>query len=160
MGGYGSGQWRASTRATVEDSLTLDGYVLIPKMMKQYAGNVTWSRNGHQTARIGYTRDGETITLDYSCNGEPVKYPVRLTETGQPKGGLRYWFICPARNCGRRSAKLYLPSGGKIFACRECYNLTYTSCNESRKWDSMFSRLAMDTGLPVGAVKRAMKEMW
>jgi hypothetical protein len=34
----------------------------------------------------------------------------------------RKWFACPARGCGRRVAKLY---GGRIFACRHCYQLAY-----------------------------------
>ena len=46
-------------------------------------------------------------------------------------GGVRYFFHCgltvSGRYCGRRVAKLYLPSGGKYFGCRHCYDLSYES---------------------------------
>ena len=61
-------------------------------------------------------------------------------------GGLRWWFVCP--RSGRRAAKLHLPPGGKYFAHREAYGLTYRSCQESGKFRSAFYRnLANRVGL-------------
>ncbi len=41
-------------------------------------------------------------------------------------GGARWWFECPAVDCGARRAKLYRP-GVSWWVCRECHGLTYTS---------------------------------
>jgi len=94
---------------------------------------------------------------------ETMDYPVALVTTSLPSGGRRWWFQCVAsRNgglpCGRRVSKLYLPTGGKVFACRRCYDLAHRSSRESRKWDSMFKVLAADTGLSFNVVKRDMME--
>jgi hypothetical protein len=56
---------------------------------------------------------------------------LRLRVTTRDFGDARWWFICPltvnGRACQRRARKLYLPSGGRYFGCRTCYNLTYES---------------------------------
>ena len=49
---------------------------------------------------------------------EDQNYPVWLDWTPCHFGGERPWFRCPAMGCGRRVAILY---GGRIFACRHCY---------------------------------------
>jgi hypothetical protein len=73
---------------------------------------------------------------------ESASYRVGLTTTRPRFGGLRWWFVCPlVKNdvpCGRRVGKLYLPPGGRYFGCRTCYDLTYTSCQESHKYDGLF----------------------
>jgi hypothetical protein len=53
-------------------------------------------------------------------------------------------------------AKLHLPSGGRYFGCRRCYDLTYRSCQESHKYDSLYRTLADDTGMDFETVKWAM----
>ena len=45
-------------------------------------------------------------------------------------------------SCKMRVSKLYLPPGATYFGCRTCYHLTYTSCQECHKYDSMFAGLA------------------
>ena len=52
-------------------------------------------------------------------------------------------------------AKLYLPPGGRYFGSREAYGLTYTSCQESGKFDGLFRQLAADMG--VGPLLTAMR---
>ena len=73
--------------------------------------------------------DGNKLDFDYK---------VPLTTTPCYFGGKRYWFICPwyanGKYCGRRVGVLYL--GGKYFACRHCYDLTYSSKNENRRYKS------------------------
>ncbi len=91
-----------------------------------------------------------------------MDYRVPLVTTTLASGGRRWWFRCVAsRNsgptCGRRVAKLYLPPGGRIFACRSCYDLAYTSSRESRKWDGMYRRIAAETGFSSELVKRTMQ---
>lgn len=65
-------------------------------------------------------------------------YKVRLATTPCHYGGKRYWFICSlsvnGKYCGRRVGVLY--KGGDYFGCRHCYNLTYDSKNENRRYRS------------------------
>lgn len=50
---------------------------------------------------------------------------------------VRWWFLCPlSRNgvsCGRRVAKLYRAPRADYYGCRDCYDLSYESRNESRR---------------------------
>jgi hypothetical protein len=52
---------------------------------------------------------------------------ISLTTTRPHWGGERFWFRC---ECGRRSGRLYLPTGETVFRCRLCYDLTYQSAQE------------------------------
>jgi hypothetical protein len=168
VGGYGSGRrWGAasSARCKVEDCLVLGGNHILSKVIKNGGGNLhnwgelTWSRHGEEFAKIGYTLNGLTMTLDYTMNKEKqVSYPVSLVTTTQPRGGLRYWFKCPAQGCGRVTEKLYKPSGALIFACRRCYNLTYESCNESHLYDSLFRHIAIERGVSMREAKKILIE--
>jgi|WetSurMetagenome_2_1015567.scaffolds.fasta_scaffold06003_2 hypothetical protein len=169
MGGYGSGRrWgcASSARCTVEDSLVLGGQGVLAKTIRAangsaWGGSFIWSRNGERFADIGYTLFGNILTLSYTRREtDKAKYPVTLVTTPQPKGGLRYWFKCPLQGCGRRTAKLYLPNGALYFGCRQCYNLTYESCNESHKFDAMFGHIAGRIGASIKEVKKALKEEW
>ncbi len=62
--------------------------------------------------------------------------------------GVRWWFVCPLvvndRACQRRVGKLYLPGGGRYDGCRHCYDLTYTSSQESDKRVSQLLRGQLD----------------
>lgn len=89
-------------------------------------------------------------------------YSIRLTTTRPRFGGLRWWFICPltnqGRSCGRRVGKLYLPPHGRYFGCRHCYDLTYTSCQDSHKFDSFYRMTAQSLGCDVATIKWALKQ--
>ena len=39
--------------------------------------------------------------------------------------------------CNRRVDKRYLPPCARYFGCQHCHKLTYTSCEDSRKFDSL-----------------------
>ena len=175
MGGYGSGrQGLASPKQTVESCLVLSAARLQRDRMivagRRGTGILTWTRvrTGEKVAAAGYsvsTLDGEppTIRLDYTWTrwgedqGEHMEYPVGLTTTPLPWGGVRWWFVCPlVRNgvpCGRRVGKLYLPPGARYFGCRHCHGLTYMSCQESHKFDGLYRMLAAETGTPPAVVK-------
>lgn len=110
------------------------------------SGMVNWSSDGEKTGSVGImvsTRDGDeylkfnyTQTDNYSGEKKDFDYRIPLTTTDCHFGGRRYWFICPLfRNgvyCGRRVGVLY--KGGDYFGCRHCYNLTYYSRNEGRRF--------------------------
>jgi hypothetical protein len=60
----------------------------------------------------------------------------------------------------RRSAKLYLPSGGKYFGSREGYGLTYTSCQESGKFRGLYRALAAEMGTDEASIRTALRDGW
>jgi hypothetical protein len=111
---------------------------------------------GQSWMRLSYTRGGE---------GEKQNedYRLRLTATRPRFGGLRWWFICPLGGngwaCGRRVAKLYLPPGGRFFGCRHCYDLTYTSCQKSHEYDTLYRYMAREMGWDFETTKEAMERM-
>jgi hypothetical protein len=141
MGGSGSGNWyRWSTRPVVEDGLTLD----LNRLIRQRkvtpgawsSGSLTWTRghDGERVASIGYKADladpeNAWMRLQYKHDDKPEDYKVQLTTTRPNFGGLRWWFICPARRI--RMAKLHLAAGGDWFASRQAYGMAYRSQNEA-----------------------------
>jgi len=56
----------------------------------------------------------------------------------------------------RSVAKLYLPSAATYFGSREDYGLTYTSCQENRKMDEFFRRLAAEMGMDEATIRAAL----
>ncbi len=153
MGGYGSGR-RASwnKRTTVEACRQLDaGRWMHEGIVRAGAcqwGSWVWrnASTGEQLAAIGYGVQTQEragwVRLSYTITphtGErrDYAYTVPLVTTRLHSGGFRWWFLCPlSRNeqpCLRRVGKLYLPPSGRYYGCRQCYNLTYTSSQESDK---------------------------
>jgi hypothetical protein len=182
MGGPGSGShyhwWRPSKKTAVEDCLDLDAnrWVRDGGLRDGIFRSGTWRWT--YPSGDGFTVNYEVNTLDpggpfvrlwYSWvwrstqQQESADYRVRLATTRPRFGGLRWWFICPlivnGRPCGRRVGKLYLPPHGRYFGCRHCYDLTYTSCQESHKFDSAFRHLAAGLGWGFEDVKRTMKRI-
>jgi hypothetical protein len=70
-------------------------------------------------------KTGSILTIRFFSKGPRCNY-----------GGQRAWFKCPARGCGRRVAILY---GGRVFACRFCYQLNYQVQHEQPR-DRSYSR--------------------
>jgi hypothetical protein len=143
MGGYSSG--RKSEHSCTNEHLSIDvrSWQREQLLLTGASFTSTWSRNGETIGNIGVRIMHKQVRLSYSCqkNGgekESLDYPVQLVATTCHYGGERYWFICPAVNCGKRVAKLYL--GDKYFACRQCYQLTYQSQRETK--DDRASRRA------------------
>jgi hypothetical protein len=58
-----------------------------------------------------------------------------------------------------RVGKLYLPLGSRYFGCRHCHELTYASCQESHKYDTMFRYMARETGWDFETVKEVMNRI-
>jgi len=84
----------------------------------------------------------EYYIVDKLGLGQKINPTIYLTYTVCFYGGIRWWFKCPVvKNgvqCNKRVGVLYLTPRGKYFACRHCYNLTYRSCKENHKYDSLF----------------------
>ena len=139
MGGLGSGRYSGCGKATVEDGLTLDINKLVregiirPGQWCSGTRRWTWVATGEEVGSIGYEANltdpcHTWFRLHYRADGEPQDYQITLDTTRPNYGGRRWWFLCPAR--GDRVAKLYLPPGGRIFACRMAYGLAYRSQRE------------------------------
>jgi hypothetical protein len=153
MGGPGSGSsyhwWRSSKKTAVEDCKELDLGLLAHKgaVAAGRACSFKWSRGGRPAGEVGFLvrQAGGLLALVLSYRvtppGEDVEEFVPLVTTRMHRGGLRWWGRCPLlkrdRACGRRVGKLYLPPGNRYFGCRQCYDLTYRSCQESRKYDGL-----------------------
>jgi len=136
MGGLGSGSWsRWDSKSTTESQHRIDirwlkkqGY-LRPGSVRY----LSWSWRNKQTGYINYRMEADRMVLDYRYrfNGgewEDVEQTVSFDRTPCNYGEHRTWFLCP--RCWKRVAVLY--GAGKYFLCRHCYNLTYSSQQESR----------------------------
>ena len=144
MGGCGSG--RHSWRLTVEDCISLNsdqfarwGYLKLGFSN----GGLTWSRNGNKIAGCGFHTNVDDFhaSIIFHYNYKDKKHPdveVNLYQYSPGFGGRRYLFLCPI--CGRKMRTLHFRDGE--IACRICHNLSYTSCNENHKYDSLFMRMA------------------
>ena len=177
MGGFGSGntstRWEKKT--VVEDCKSIDANRWmregILKASVHHIGSWRWTYRNGGGFSVYYEVDTREpafafVRLWYSWiwrstqKQESAEYRVCVTTTRLHHGGLRWWFICPlivgGRPCGRRVGKLYLPPQGRYFGCRRCNDLTYTSCQESRKYDRLYRAMARDMGEDIHTVKRIM----
>lgn len=142
---HGTGKSRPKRKATVEECRRLDIADLTRLQPAHFCGtNATdtlrWTDpdTGEVLASIGYeinTKDRQSpwIRLFYSISHgdeekEFINYLVQLDTTNPNYGGVRWWFLCPDVDCGRRVRVLHLPIGEKYFVCRLCHDLTYQSC--------------------------------
>jgi len=152
MGGYGSTRWNSHyKRLAVEDCRRLPFRMFKKCLQVGRFGEITWSRNGEVVSTIGYRVKGSdcpsNILLTYiitRADGEKIdcKYPIDLTTTPLPWGGLRHWFVCPIVGCGRRVNVLYLAPGGNYFVCRHCNHLSYRSRQEGYQDRVFYGHLA------------------
>jgi hypothetical protein len=178
MGGPGSGNhWsRFSTKTTVEDCRSLDANRWmregILKASVHVSGTWAWYRDAQRkemASSIGYevrTFGGQPwLRLHYTITRtqEEVDYRIALETTRPRFGGLRWWFVCPlvvrGIPCRRRVGKLHLPPAARSFGCRSCHELTYTSCQESGRFDGLCASIAARMGRPPAEVRRLMRMM-
>ncbi len=158
MGGLGSG--RIGHRPVVENALKLDSYKF--HRGGHSLGSFEWTNTstGKRIASISYVVDcvNMTMKLFYTITDENklVNDSIPLTTQKTNFNGSRFLFKCPS--CYARVANLYLPNGALYFRCRRCYNLTYRSCNESGKFDSLNRYIASNLGVPVEQVRNILKK--
>jgi hypothetical protein len=180
MGGPGSGNrsWRFNTKTVVEDCLSIDANRWtregILKAGVHTTGSWRWTYRSGSSFSVNYgvnTLDlnHPFVRLWYSWTWAGMKdpqtedYTVRLTITLPHLGGVRWWFVCPlvreGRPCLRRVGKLHLPPRGRYFGCRHCYDLTYTSCRESHKFDGLYRFMAGNMGVDYASIKQALEQL-
>jgi hypothetical protein len=143
MGGTGSGTWyRWNKKAAVEDCRALDinRMVNLGAMQSGTIQSGTWQwKDGHTgevTSSVGYVantldKNDAFLRLYYTVTdtGEKFDYKIRLEATQPHYGGLRWWFVCPYGH--GRTTKLFRPCGGKKYASRHAYRLSYASQSEN-----------------------------
>ena len=154
MGGIGSGTWyRWNKRTTTEEVRRIDIRYLHKHGLLEpnRAGLLSWTQGGESVGNINFTTLNDQIVLRFRCrqhgdDWEPVEQTIWFDETPCNYGGSRKWFSCP--ECDQRVAVLY--GKGKLFLCRTCYQLPYTSQGEDylerlvRKANKISGRLDLD----------------
>ena len=149
MGGFGSG--RTGGRPLADSSLRIDLAWMLRTWRARVGahtwGSLHWTCGGQDAGSIGYAaklhepgRERLELFFDRMRHGErnETRQTVRLTDTRPQYGGKRWWMLCPVT--GHRVGKLYLPSGGDIFASRKAWRLSYQS-QRNAPHDRAFERL-------------------
>jgi hypothetical protein len=162
MGGYRSG--RSRFRLLCEEARGIDarrwqreGYLHAGR----YFSWGWWNNYGEKTGSIGVRIGEETVTLNYTVDGEPYEPTVRLSRTPCHFGGERVWFFCP--RCYKRCAKLYLR--WSVFRCRRCQCMGYLVENQNlgqRLWmkaEKIERRLGPNLSRPKGMRKHTHKRL-
>lgn len=170
MGGSGSGnRWRWAAHSTVSDYRSLDVRRLAREGLLRPGSRFGWQWTCGEvvTGSIRIESEIDRVTLDYRTreggDWEAMRYPVLLSTSPCHLGGLRQWFLCPARGCGRRVAKLY---GGKVFACRQCHQLAYPSQREdasdraARRAEKIRGKLGWEPGILNGGGPKPSRMHW
>jgi len=147
-----------NSRDTVESKreisiFELNDEGLLPQDGGVRKGSIQWSINGKPNGNIKFVVNSYTTpTGDYSQEHSSIRFVYKVKDTHEPEsayesmdytydltrtecnfGGYRWWFRCGGKDgthCQNRVGKLYLV--GRKFVCRDCANLTYESCNESK----------------------------
>ncbi len=145
-------------KQTVDSAYQLDILPIARKLrFDQYAhGDITWTSAWGKKAKVAImVWPGGPMRLLYKVTDRKGKeftynYEVILDTTPCYYGGYRWWFLCPS--CQRRCRILYMPSDSRIFACRICHNLTYSSQQEAsshigRFMDALFELPALEAKL-------------
>ena len=145
MDGWGSGTWtRTNKKMTVESCPAILSIYRLARdgvLRNGASGTLVWKSwlTGHTLATLEYAiiSDGfeHVFRVVYPWGSDKIAFGIRLRTTQPHFGGKRWWFTCPiiasGVPCGRRVAKLYL--AGPYFGCRQCHDLTYDKCQQSKR---------------------------
>ena len=170
MGGIGSGRRSGyAGKDATEDSMPLDirrlgrAGVLAPGRSCSWQ----WTVNDRVRGWIRIEADAWQVTLAYNYTArdrpaESIRQIVALETTPCTLGGARPWFRCPA--CARRVAVIY--GAGRLFACRRCKGLAYSSQGEAaddraaRRADHLRKRLGWAPGIFNGPGQKPKGMHW
>ena len=156
MGGLGSGGWNLKHRDTVEGNRRISADYLRKQgcLKTGTLSSLTWTSEDGETnsIRISFESGSVKLIYRYRINGgewHPVEQLIDLDSMPCHYGGERTLFICP--QCG--SKRKYLYGAGKLFLCRQCHDLTYSSQRErapdraGRQARKIRRKLGVDIGL-------------
>ena len=135
MGGRGSGSHiRWSSHLTTSEVRRIDIRYMkkCGHLSPNTGGTLNWTSNGHPSGSIYFCVYSQELKLSYRYRDNddvwhPLEQSVLFDRTPCHFGGHRLWFKCP--RCSRRIGILY--GVQKLFLCRHCYQLPYTSQNQS-----------------------------
>lgn len=168
MGGYNSGR-RGGRRSTDSlRALDVNSLQRAGRLKPGQSFGWNWTRRGQVVASINIQSFPGHLNLSYrtrSSDGgwQDMNYPVWLTWTSCNFGGERAWWLCPGLGCGRRVGVLF---GGKMYLCRHCQNLAYTSQRETpgdralRQANRLRERLGWVPGIAHGAGDKPARMHW
>ena len=134
MGGFGSTRWNAHVkRRTTEECLSFSVTHISRALSEASTSGATYQHylswcNSRTKAYTGHIylevtpQGGDLPTLEITY---PTLQAIPLATVPKHYGGVQIYFMCP--KCNRRVFKLYCPVNGKIFACSQCYELSYQS---------------------------------
>jgi hypothetical protein len=141
----------------IEHTPALDCYTMQKAGVLRPNVRVSGTWGWHEGQSLGYSIDTTDVDhaeiwLDYSIEGEPVRYAVCLHIAFLPKNGWRIGFLCPLskgnKACDRQVRTLYLPAGGRYFGCRHCYDLDYVTSQQNHCHTGFFGMLERESGQP------------
>jgi hypothetical protein len=153
MGGFGSGKWSDVYRRKTSVELCNEMCIKLLRengfLDESKAGFIEWRNNAGDVVNrvdvesfINVDADKTSyLVVRIGVLSSAIEQRIELIRWPCNYGKFRYYFACPAvKNgvyCGNRAEKLYLPPAAKVFGCRDCYDLTYLSCQESHKYDKI-----------------------
>lgn len=164
------GRWSSSSKTEADTIKRIQIWWL-----KKYGYLNGW-KSGSIIWKSGFDGSESSVGLDGSMEGRYIRiyytqtnrdtseikkfdYKVYLTTTPCKYGGARYWFTCPlirkGVHCGKRVGVLY--KDGDYFGCRHCYDLTYSSKNENRKYGSYYLFRILDVETKIEKIRETMK---
>ncbi len=143
MGGRGSGRWHYSQAKSTADFELRIGIKSLKKagvLLCGNAGSFNWPRH-RNIPSIRFKTFNDHIVLKYwyqrlESDGQEIKQTIKLEQQPCHLGGYRTWFRCP--HCNRRTSALFFV--GRLFRCRICHGLTYTS-QQSNKIDRLINKI-------------------
>ena len=157
MGGFGSGHWIDAMKRRVNTDLCRTLSIRTLMKMRVFDDDssdevfcVRWVNEFGEDAGMATITpvvggNGNKRSLRVDIGGCVTGQDIQITTTPCTYGGVRYWFLCPAVVdgvlCEDRVERLYLPPGAQVFGCRQCYGLTYESCQQSHKYDRVMDHL-------------------
>ena len=106
---------------------SLDGEAGVAPPASSWSSSCDGSRPGVSARESKAPQSSKLSVVQFGLVSVQQQVPIRLTACHL--GGVRPWFVCSVysdgRYCGRRAAILYC--AGELFACRQCYGLSYAS---------------------------------
>lgn len=142
MGGIGSGRFEGKKNAVSGFKKIDIAYIKKENLQPGKILEIICSKNGQEIGGMIMEFHKDHVDLyhiyyDPDTAKKEIKQTIMLDYTRPYFGGKRYWFLCPG--CGIRRRILYGVS--KYFKCRECYDLTYETCQTKNKFDILNNKL-------------------
>lgn len=171
MGNFLSGRFgKGRGKKAVHECLRLDVQYFkhMGTLRSDYTAYVTmnWPRGSRNPDALERSRVCCNVShvppraiFSHEFTGRPSYHQeIFLTPSETEFQGHRWWWECP--ECNRRVRYLYLPEGEQGFKCRLCSGLTFQSCRDSHRHDSLFRYVAKLMGIDFREAKEVIEGHW